>query len=361
MRRSPLRSLLARVRDPVIILPYLGYGTPGRLAVCGRVLQDEGFPPARDTDRALRNLVAFFKRLESDEVPGALLRLAAGRHCVEVASDREGYFSAALERAKAKPGWNTVPVELVRDPAIRASAEVLVPSPQARFGVISDIDDTIVQSNVIRKTRMLLTVALGNARTRKPFEGAAAFYRALHAGVNPIFYVSKSPWNLYVPLLEYMQVQGFPRGPLLLRDFGLRTDKNHKCRRIEEIVRTYPRLPFVLIGDSGERDPEIYAQVVRRHPQRVRAIYIRSVDPDPARIAAIGRLAREISRTGCQLVLAPDSAAAAAHAAGEGLVPASALRAVAYEARSERSYEARSRAAGASRASKPAASTGGLK
>ena len=87
-----------------------------------------------------------------------------------------------------------------------------MPSQGARFGVISDIDDTVVTSNVTSKLRMILTVALTNARTRKPFKGVAAFYRALHAGVNPVFYVSKSPWNLYAPIVEYLEVQGLPRG-----------------------------------------------------------------------------------------------------------------------------------------------------
>jgi phosphatidate phosphatase APP1 len=208
---------------------------------------------------------------------------------------------------------------------VRAAAKVLVPSPAARFGVISDIDDTVVQTGVTRKMTMLLRLALSNARTRKPFAGVAAFYRALHAGVNPFFYVSKSPWNLYAPLVEYFELQGLPAGPLLLRDFGWRMQKEHKERALAAILGTYPKLPFVLIGDSGEKDPEIYAAIVRQFPERIRAIYIRSVHPDPKRMKAVEKLAAEVAPTGCQLVLAPDSAVAAMHAAGEGLIPASDL------------------------------------
>lgn len=343
-----LRALLARARDPVVLLPYLGFGAPGRLVVCGRVLQDEGIRPAASADSRLRNLAAFFKRLESDEVPGARIRATAGRRTAEAVSDREGYFRLTLPGGK--PGWNPVQLELVRDPSIRAGAEVLVPSPRARFAVISDIDDTIVQTDVTRRVRMLLTVALGNARTRRPFAGAAAFYRALHAGVNPFFYVSKSPWNLYVPLVEFMALQGLPRGPLLLRDFGLRMRKGHKESAIEEILAKYPALPFILIGDSGEEDPEIYAAIVRRHPDRIRVVYIRSVDPDPRRVAAIEALIARMAKTGSQLVLCPDSFAAAAHAAAEGLIQPSDLRRVRGDALSDRSM-----------LSRVAASTGSLK
>jgi phosphatidate phosphatase APP1 len=314
-----LRALVSKLRDPVIILPYLWYGTRERLSVCGRVLQDEGFRPAREAERRWRNLVAFFKRMESDVIPGAPLRACYGNASAEAASDAQGYFRLEIA-SRVAPGWNEVALELAGKPEIRATARVLVPPAKAQFGVVSDIDDTIVYSNVLSKWRMLLSLALSNARTRKPFKGVGAFYRALHRGVNPVFYVSKSPWNLYAPLVEYLEVQGLPLGPLVLRDFGLRMSRNHKAEAIEAILRTYPGLKFVLIGDSGEQDPEIYAAIVRRHPQRIRAIYIRSVDLNPARIGAVERLIRQVARTGCQLVLAPDSEFAAAHAAAEGLI-----------------------------------------
>ena len=324
-RLAGLRDLASKLRDPVLLLPYLGYGTRERLRLCGRVLQDEGFRAASGTEARWRNLVAFVKRMESDVISGAALRARFGKSVWETASDRQGYFQVEIQNAGAKPGWNEVSLELVRDPRIRATGRVLVPAAAAQFGIVSDIDDTIVYSNVLRKWRMVLALAFSNARTRKPFKGVGAFYRALHRAVNPVFYVSKGPWNLYVPLVEYLEAQGLPLGPLELRDFGLRMRKDHKSEAIEAILRTYPRLPFVLIGDSGEQDPEIYAGVVRRHPRRIRAIYIRSINLNPDRVAAVQNLIREVAPTGCQLVLAPDSESAAAHAAGEGLIPAGAL------------------------------------
>jgi phosphatidate phosphatase APP1 len=327
----------------------LSYGTAQKLTVCGRVLEDEGFAVAGDRDRRWRNLIQFYKRLESDEVPGARLRARYLGISNETVTDSEGYFKLEIQpRGRLGPGvWQEVSLRLQDEKEITATAKVLVPSSRARFGVISDIDDTIVAANVTRKLRMILTVALSNARTRKPFPGVAAFYRALHAGVNPVFYVSKSPWNLFAPILEYLELQGLPIGPLLLRDFGFSTNKNHKTEAIEDILTTYPSLEFILIGDSGEQDPEIYAGIVQRFPSRVRAIYIRSVSPK--RITEIEKLAAEVARTGCQLVLAPDCEPAAAHAAAEGLIQASELRKVRADKDSDKS------------ASKPAASSGTLK
>jgi phosphatidate phosphatase APP1 len=285
------------------------------------VLEDEGFRPSADADSRWRNLIRFAKRLESDEVPGA--RLRAGT--TEAVTDGEGYFRLEL-KGSFKPGWNEVELELRHPAPARTTAHTFVPAQEARFGVISDIDDTVVTSNVTSKVKMIMTVALTNARTRKPFKGVAAFYRALHAGVNPVFYVSKSPWNLYAPIVEYLALQGLPPGPVMLRDFGFRSPKNHKSTEIENILNTYPALKFVLSGDSGEQDPEIYADIVRRFPDRVRAIYIRSVNRK--RIAEIQELAIEVAKTGCQLVLAEDAETAAVHAAAEGLIQPSDLRAV---------------------------------
>jgi phosphatidate phosphatase APP1 len=223
-------------------------------------------------------------------------------------------------------------------PPVRATARVLVPSAAAKFGIISDIDDTVVSSHVGNKLKMILTVLLSNAHTRKPFEGVAGFYRALQLGVNdgeanPIFYVSNSAWNLYTVLLEFLQLQNIPLGPLLLRDFGdhmlfSKDPESHKTSKIKNILDVFPHLPFVLIGDSGERDPEIYQEIVQEYPTRIRTVYIRSINNQPERLAAIDKLIEKIRHTGSQLVLAPDSEFAAAHAAAEGLISPALLKTV---------------------------------
>ena len=319
-----LRELVAQRRDPAIILPYLGYGTTEKLALCGRVLQDEGFRPTSDSERRWRNLVAFLERMESDEIPGARLRATFGGHAVETISDSEGYFRVEFETPVTAAGWHEIQLQLLDFPA-SATGRILVPPSDAEFGVVSDLDDTVIQSDVTRKLRMLVKLALSNVHTRKPFQGVGAFYRALHRGRNPFFYVSKSPHNLYAPLVEFLQRQQLPAGPLLLRDFGLRTRKDHKARAIENILTTYPALAFILIGDSGEEDPEIYTDIVSRFPDRIRVIYIRSIDRSPARLKAIETLVEQVASTRCQLVLAQDSEFAAAHAAAEGLIPAGEL------------------------------------
>jgi len=319
-----------------LILPYRGYGNARTLVLPGRVLRDRIAGPSRANERRWRNFATFIRLIESDEVPHARLRARFQGQEKTLRADGEGYFRLELEVRGIEAGWHEVELELADDRSVHALGRVVVPSAKAQFGVVSDIDDTVVYSHVTSKLRMLLTVAMSNAHSRKPFEGVAAFYRALQRGSNPFFYVSKSPWNLYVPLTEFLDLQGLPEGPLFLRNFGLRMPRDHKHAAIEAILNAYPKLPFILIGDSGEKDPEIYREIVHRFPSRIRVIYIRSVNRDPKRLAAVEKLIGEVAKTGCQLVLAPDSEFAAAHAAGEGLIEASALRAVRSEKKADK-------------------------
>src|SRR5690606_32076573 len=136
---------------------------------------------------------------------------------------------------------------------------------------------------------MSLNTLFNNAHTRLPFAGVSEFYRALQSGRNgkrnnPFFYVSSSPWNLYDLLIDFLDLNNIPEGPLLLRDFGLDHNKagssdhmGHKFKEIENILTTYPHLNFILIGDSGQDDPVIYKEVVKKYPNRILVIYIRDV------------------------------------------------------------------------------------
>lgn len=321
--------------DPLQILPYRGFGTPQRFLVQGRVLQDEPVGAAGENDTIWKNLANTWKRFESDEVPGARLRVRGPGWQRELTADDEGYFNEQVEPpAPLAPGrWHDVELELLH-PAegVSATGPVLIPPDDAEFGVISDIDDTVLETGVTRKLAMARTVFLNNARTRLPFKGVAAFYEALVRGMspggeNPIFFVSGSPWNLYDLLAEFMDLQKIPRGPILLRDFGLDPRKlikketvSYKLGCIRPILDLYPKMKFILIGDSGEKDPEIYRQVVKERPGRILAIYIRKIGVGPFRDRQVLDLAKEIREEGVPMLLCEDTEAAAVHARESGWI-----------------------------------------
>jgi phosphatidate phosphatase APP1 len=325
-------------RDPYHVFGYRGYGAEGRALVLGRAMQDEGLGEPDPGASRWRNLVHALKRLESDPLPFAPVRARVGEFEAELRADDEGFLRAWVNLPAPLPagGWHRVQLEL-RDPerpAAPGSAQILTQGPASRFGVISDMDDTVLQSQVTDFLRAARTVLLDNARTRLPFPGVAAFYRALAAGTgggdaNPIFYVSNSPWNLYDLISDFLDIQEIPVGPLLLRDLdlglGLRGRQPHKPGTIAEVLETYPRLPFILVGDSGQEDPEIYSRIVRDYPGRILAVYIRNVRPHPERVATVRRLAEEVVAAGSSLVLADDTLAAARHAASHGWIDAAAL------------------------------------
>ena len=368
--------------EPFEILLYRGYGTGARAHVYGRVIERRDLGQSTEGDSVWKNLYNTFRRVDSDPLPFAQVKISYGDASIEMEADNEGFFGGWIE--SASPGadtdeWQDYSAELMPRPipegedqqshatngseseqppaasvpiSVKGSGEILCPPPGARFGVISDLDDTVIQSRVSNFLQAARTVMLGNARTRLPFPGVAAFYEALRNGAsgdekNPVFYVSSSPWNIYDVITEFMDLQRIPKGPLILRDWDIALSalsssrhSEHKVGTIRNIMQLYPGLEFILIGDTSQQDPEIYRQIVHEFPNRVRAIYIRDVTRNPERSASVKKLAEEVIAAQSTLVLAEDTLGAAKHAAGEGWIRSDALGKVGDEKRADEGRDA---------------------
>ena len=328
-------SLFIGLDDPLMIQPYIGFGTAKLLTIKGRVLENEGSKPPSEDDPVWRNILNTYRFLESDEVPNAVVEATCAGITKTAVTDEEGYFTFNFE--PDHPLTEDVyrfPVQFTLCDAprpvptpITAVGEIVIAEKTAEFGIISDIDDTILQSGATNVIEAVKWMFLYNAKTRLPFEGVAEFYQALTRGKNPIFYVSSSPWNLYPMLIDFLQNQNIPTGPLLLKDYGLSKDqlftsghKTHKLTQIHQILKTYPNLPFILIGDSGQKDPEIYQEVVNLYPDQILMIYIRDVSEDQ-RDQEVERIAAALKEKGVDMLLVSNSYEAAAHAAQFDWVP----------------------------------------
>ena len=343
---------LGKLRGPRAarhIAAYRGFGTAAEVFVWGRVLASGPPDISNETDPWWRNLSNAYRRLESDEIPGVVVRAKLAGVQRDAVTDEEGFFRAYLKMPNPLPPrlWHEGVLQIEADGVVRVEQpfHVLTPPPSAKFGIISDLDDTVVHTRATSPVHVAREILFGNARTRLPFHGVAAFYRALTSGgsgdpCNPIFYVSSSPWNIYDMLADFLEHRRIPLGPLMLRDWGITEQEilptrhqTHKSAAIRQIMDTYPDLPFILIGDSGQQDPEIYRDVVRDRGERILAVYIRNVTPDPLRKKSIEELAIEVQKAGSVLLLADDTLACAHHAAEKGWIPVSALPDIAQEER----------------------------
>jgi len=282
--------------DPVVVQLYRGYRSSKKLFLQGRVLK-ESFIEVTQGDKRWRNFVNAIRRFDSDEVGGAKLDLNyLGQNFSRVA-DSEGYFEVHenLTVSPSDDAWEEVSANLTDVPfgkpaGDKFSGEVADLSTEANIAIVTDIDDTILQTHVtsLFKLRALYHTLVDNAFTRLSFSGAPTLYQALSEGPtkanvsNPTFYLSRSPWNLYDVLEHFLDNKGFPKGPIFLRDVGLpylanASEFGHKEGSILRLIADFPTLKFVLIGDSGEKDADIYHSVAKRHPDRIAAVIIRNV------------------------------------------------------------------------------------
>ncbi|HET7539945.1 MAG TPA: phosphatase domain-containing protein [Polyangiaceae bacterium] len=285
-----LRQRFGRL-GPLQIVSYRGFGTKERVVLRGRVLEASVLERSLPADSTFRSFRRMLRRFLSRELPEATLNARLGANSQVGVTDDEGYFALpiAVPNTAGSSEWLRAEVEVVSAKVrglvpVHDTVEILIPGANAELGIISDIDDTVLQTHVGKRLKMIWVTLSGSAFTRMPFEGTSELYHALAHGAsgeanNPVFYVSKSPWNLYDFLVDFLEHHGLPRGPLLLRDIGLHEAPpvDHKAAAVQELLELYPKLPFVLIGDSGERDPEIYLEAALRNPRRIVAIYIRDL------------------------------------------------------------------------------------
>lgn len=336
---------------PIHIIPYLGYGTRDTLYLKGRVLRNKHITPATDADTVWQNLLNMYKRYVSDEIHHARVRATFRGTTQEVETDEEGFYTFILPIQEPLPEAQTlfnIEFELVSYPGndqpdpVRVTGQAIVPPHNAQFGVISDMDDTVVRTDAYHLLKMARNVFLNNAHTRLPFEGVAAFYKALQIGTqqdtyNPIFYISSSPWNLYDLFVDFFQVRGIPPGPLFLVDLGITptqfiapSHEEHKLVRIQKLLDEFPHLKFILVGDSGQRDPEIYLQAAVANPGRILAIYIRDVAGEERGKQVTGYVG-DAKKIDTELVLVKDTAAASLHATERGFILPETLPAISEE------------------------------
>jgi phosphatidate phosphatase APP1 len=259
------------------VLTYTGYGADGWVRVLGRVLLAPPGTRSRDLDSGRG-----WRRFLSAGVAGVPVTIDVGARSHQVISARGGYLDVRLPAALPS-GWATARLLADGSPACEAPLRII--DAAARLGVVSDIDDTVVITALPRPLLAFWNTFVRRESSRVPVPGMAQLYAALLAQDEhaPVFYLSTGAWNTAPALTRFLERHGYPSGPLLMTDWGPTTDgwfrsgQAHKRTELRRLLAKLPALEWILVGDDGQHDPDLYTAATAGAPGRVRLVAIRQL------------------------------------------------------------------------------------
>ena len=211
--------------------------------------------------------------------------ITVGSKTVHTRSDRSGYIDTKVKGHGLEPGWHEVRVSAAD--AEDVVAAVMIVGDDETFGLISDIDDTVISTSLPRPMIAAWNTFVKSENARHVVPGMATMYRELleeHPKA-PMVYVSTGAWNTAPTLTRFLRRHGYPPGPLLLTDWGptntgwFRSGQEHKQACLHRLANEFPHIRWVLVGDDGQHDPKIYGDFAEQRPHTVAAIAIRELTP----------------------------------------------------------------------------------
>lgn len=301
---------LRRGRTPLVV-PYTGYGSTTWIRVLGRVLITTQLP-SETPQESFRGWRSF----TSIPVNGAPVRVEVGDTVHHVVADRGGVIDVRVA-VELEPGWHRITLQHEGEDATSeaVTAPVFVLDPAAPFGVVSDIDDTVMVTALPRPLLAAWNTFVLNEHARTPTPGMAVLYDRIHQAhpAAPFLYLSTGAWNVGPTLRRFLSRNLYPPGPLLLTDWGpepdriFRSGRAHKIDELERLADEFPDMKWLLLGDDGQHDEDTYSGFATAHPENVAAICIRQLSDSEAVLA--GGRSRETSReesTAADWTYAPD-------------------------------------------------------
>ncbi|BDI23106.1 App1 family protein [Herbiconiux sp. L3-i23] len=317
-KRARSRGLLPTV------IPYAGYGGAGWVRVLGRVLLTREARSPRPSVRGWRS----FTSVAVNDV-NVVITIGKTEHRVH--ADRGGVIDVRL-KSRLSPGWRTVTMR-TDDPdgpdSAAVEAPVYIVDGETRFGLLSDIDDTVMVTALPRPLLAAWNTFVLNEHARTPTPGMAVLYDRIikaHDG-SPTIYLSTGAWNVAPTLSRFLGRNLYPRGPMLLTDWGpthdrlFRSGRQHKVDSLARLATEFPDVKWLLVGDDGQHDEEIYGEFALAHPNNVAAVAIRQLSSGEAVLAGGRSKADDYSRrTDVPWVYAPDGAGLASGLAGIGVL-----------------------------------------
>jgi phosphatidate phosphatase APP1 len=259
------------------VLAFTGYGVEGWVRVLARVMLA---PP--DTAPGELRLGRGWRRFLTATAAGVPVTVDVGDRHHQVTSGRGGYIDAVLA-ADLPPGW--AEATFAAKGSAPTTARLRVVGPGAGLAVVSDIDDTVLVTALPRPLLAAWNTFVRHETTRRPVRGMATLYREIERRHpdTPVFYLSTGAWNVAPVLEPFLKRHAIPPGPRLMTDWGptpdswFRSGREHKRREIRRLLDEVPDRQWLLIGDDGQHDPEIYAEAAESAPEQVTAVVIRQL------------------------------------------------------------------------------------
>lgn len=288
------------------VAPYVGYGTTQYVRlICRTVLGMRHLAPTGTVSLGIRNMLMIPAphirvKAKIDDTPILTAQIGSSEAFEPVGgtdelssrsifSDSQGYLDLIAKR-ELTPGEHEVTYKVAGRKPVKAPVYVF-PST-TRVGIISDVDDTILVSQVPTLLKAVYNFLFLNPYERSSVPGMAVLYSKINDLFPdaPFFYLSTSPWNVETTIRNFIDRYGFPQGPLLLRDLDPRPKKftptgiQHKLEFVEQLMSDFPHMKFILFGDDGQKDTSTYARLTYMYPGRIIAIGIRQISRQEASI-----------------------------------------------------------------------------
>ena len=305
------------------VAAFPGYGGHGWVRVLGRVLIT---PPARrDAGGEYASLRGWrsFLSVPTDDTE---LQVRIGAETFTVPIDRGGVVDVTIP-VRLAPGWNAIDLSIAD--AETVSSQVFVVEPRERFGLISDVDDTVWVTALPRPLVAAWNTFIVDEHARIQVSGMSVLYERIrreHTGA-PILYLSTGAWNIAPTLRRFLTRNLFPPGPFLLTDWGpthdrfFRSGKAHKREELRRLASEFPDIRWLLFGDDGQHDEEIYAEFAREHPRSVAAVCIRQLSTGEAVLAGGRKRAADLeAQSPVRWFFAPDGAGLLDQLVGAGIL-----------------------------------------
>ncbi len=269
---------------------YNAYGNEHQLILHGRMVKKEAVEEVTKADSGYKNLWNTLDFFHRDEIKNRAIFLHVNGEKYVSRGDDEGYFDFdVITQKRLDEGYVDLSLQIEKNPHLYSAQATIITAQKPLLGIISDIDDTVVISDVTNKTELLLNIFWKNYKQRELIPTMVERFEKILTNNPPaepsrLFFLSGSPQHLFTSIENFLSYHHFPKHVMILKQLhGEGSDPlfdqlAYKKEKIEELFALYPKMQWIMFGDSGEKDQEVYESISKQYPSKVKGYYIRDVE-----------------------------------------------------------------------------------